>query len=111
MSKKAVIRQNLFSGIFFITKKLAYEKKNKKNKHHFLSENCSTFFTRKFRAIKKILILVISIEAHLPTVRRVGRDKQIESSRSCMIHSVLWKSAILYTGVLIYTQACLKKVF
>ena len=70
MSKKAVIRQNLFSGIFFITKKLAYEKKNKKNKHHFLSENCSTFFTRKFRAIKKILILVISIEAHLPTVRR-----------------------------------------
>ena len=69
MSKKAVIRQNLFSGIFFITKKLAYEKKNKKNKHHFLSENCSTFFTRKFRAIKKILILVISIEAHLPTVR------------------------------------------
>ena len=68
MSKKAVIRQNLFSGIFFITKKLAYEKKNKKNKHHFLSENCSTFFTRKFRAIKKILILVISIEAHLPTV-------------------------------------------
>ena len=70
MSKKAVIRQNLFSGIFFITKKLAYEKKNKENKHHFLSENCSTFFTRKFRAIKKILILVISIEAHLPTVRR-----------------------------------------
>ena len=28
-----------------------------------------------------------------------------------MIHSVLWKSAILYTGVLIYTHACLKKVF
>ena len=75
MSKKAVIRQNLFSGIFFITKKLAYEKKNKKNKHHFLSENCSTFFTRKFRAIKKILILVISIEAHLPTVRRRTRAR------------------------------------
>ena len=92
MSKKAVIRQNLFSGIFFITKKLAYEKKNKENKHHFLSENCSTFFTRKFRAIKKILILVISIEAHLPTVRLDAEgvqglvhrvESQREGERNC----------------------------
>ena len=94
MSKKAVIRQNLFSGIFFITKKLAYEKKNKKNKHHFLSENCSTFFTRKFRAIKKILILVISIEAHLPTVRRADRRAHREGSLPIKTYlgmeSLLW---------------------
>ena len=88
MSKKAVIRQNLFSGIFFITKKLAYEKKNKENKHHFLSENCSTFFTRKFRAIKKILILVISIEAHLPTVRRPLVRPSVR--QSCIMVRISW---------------------